>query len=130
MRAMSRVFVSTLVLFIGYQCYAKRPLPADVRPLIYKGVMYTAPHWASENNSKRNGGYVLATEVETGNQMWRKRVYSTWYNPFLEEDVQDVFIVSIELAGEGDSLIITNEKGNEYRLKLKSLKVKKIKSGT
>ena len=45
-------------------------------------------------------------------------------DPDLEEDVQWVFITKLELSG--DKLLVTNSKGNQYRVDLETGKVEKV----
>lgn len=92
---------------------AKRSAPADVAPILMKGVEYTAPHDAM--------GFVVAKGVSSGKEMWRARIYEIRVDPNLESDVQDVFITS--LVVKGDTLLITNERGEKYVLDLKTRKV-------
>lgn len=66
-------------------------------------------------------GFVVATNTRSHQELWRVRVYSVAINPFLERDVQDVFITS--LAVEDGSLIITNERGARFVLNLATRKV-------
>ena len=92
---------------------AKRAAPADVAPVIVKGVQYSAPHDAM--------GFVVATGISSGKEMWRAQIYKIRVNQELERDVQDVFITS--LVAKEDTLIVTNERGEKYALDLKTRKV-------
>ena len=53
-------------------------------------------------------------------------IYSVWYNPFWERDVQWIFIKKTELL-DNDTIRIYNENGEVFDLKLTKYKVKKIK---
>ena len=53
-------------------------------------------------------------------------IYSVWYNPFWERDVQWIFIKKTELL-DNDTIRIYNENGEIFDLKLIKYKVKKIK---
>ncbi|MEZ5594412.1 MAG: hypothetical protein R3F53_28475 [Gammaproteobacteria bacterium] len=105
---------------------AKRLPPAEVEPVVYAGVRYSVPHWGFENDAKQNGGYVLATEIKTNKILWRKRIYKISYKPAMTKDVQDVFITSLEILQNENSLLITNEKNSKYKLNLETLKVEKL----
>lgn len=92
---------------------AKRSAPKPVPPVVVGRMEYSAP--------VDSMGFVVATNAENHKELWRVRVYSVAINPFLERDVQDVFITS--LAVEDGSLIITNERGARFVLNLATRKV-------
>ena len=102
---------------------AKRSAPAEVKPVVYQGIRYTAPHWVNANGQRIAGGYVEAFDVKTNKKRWRLRVYEIRYDPQLEKDVQDVFITS--LAIEKEMLVVVNQRGERYDVDLKSRKVTK-----
>ena len=56
-------------------------------------------------------------------------IYSIWYNPFLEKDVQWIFIKETELI-DNDMIRIYNENDEIFDLELINYKVKKIKKIT
>ena len=60
-----------------------------------------------------------------GSETWWRQIYVIAYEPGLEKDVQDVFIKEIKLV-EG-ALRIVNERGDEYKLDLKTLSVEVVK---
>ncbi len=93
--------------------FAKRSAPADVAPIVIKGVEYSAPHDAM--------GFVVVKGISSGKELWRVRIYEVRVNPELERDVQDVFITA--LVAKDDTLLITNERGEKYALDLKTRKV-------
>ena len=66
-------------------------------------------------------GFVVATDKSSGKELWRKRIYRVFINPFMEEDVQWVFISS--LVQQDQALIISNERKECYRLDLTTRKV-------
>ena len=92
---------------------AKRSAPVAVAPIEIKGVQYSAPHDAM--------AFVVATDVSSGKELWRVRIYEVRVNANLERDVQDVFIAS--LAEKDGSLLITNERCEKYALDLQTRKV-------
>lgn len=93
--------------------FAKRVAPELVAPVLFKGIEYSAPRDAM--------GFVIATGISSGKELWRVRIYEVRVDPNLERDVQDVFITSLTLRE--DALIITNERGEKYALDLKTRKV-------
>ena len=70
-------------------------------------------------------GFVIATDVSSGKELWRQRIYRVFIKPFLEEDVQWVFITS--LVQQNHTLLITNERGGHFTLDLTTRKVTKNK---
>ena len=66
----------------------------------------------------QDGGYVLATDAETGAPMWCVQVYETVYSSGLEKDDQEVFIT--ELALDGNSLLVHDERERTHSLDLDS----------
>lgn len=105
--------------------FAKRSPPAEVPVVIHESVVYSVPHFDFENGSNQNGGFVRAANEVTNEVIWVKRIYKTWYNPFKEQDVQDVFITSMQLSADKKSLEIINERKQKYLLHIKTQKISK-----
>jgi hypothetical protein len=109
------------MLFVGVAlgpalAYGKRSLPAEVPPVVDRGVRYEAPHF--DNPCGQNGGCIVAYDEVSGGLLWSMKVYCTQYDPQLERDVQDVFITS--LAVENGRLDVSNEKGNHFAVDLRT----------
>ncbi len=113
------ILLSMAAVMMALPLYGKRAAPKPVPPVTVGSIQYSAP------NSPDVMGYVVATEVGTGREVWRVRIYRVFYNPFLETDVQDVHITSLVVSG--NTLLITNEDGGKYMLDLASRKVTKSK---
>lgn len=73
---------------------------------------YEAPHQL--NPCHQRGGCVVASDAVTGEQKWVVQVYCTAYDPFLEQDVQDVFITSLTLTN--GVLSVLDEKGRQFQI--------------
>jgi hypothetical protein len=98
---------------------AKRlPAPA-VQPVVHQGVRYTIP------NDHGTKAYVAAIDVSSGKQLWTKTIFRKAICPWLEHDVQWVFIQQMRL--DGDRLILLDERDKGYSLDLKTRRVKKLK---
>ena len=111
------IYLVTL-LFVWFSASsAKRALPQEVKPIMHKGIEYRAPHDYM--------GCIEAWDIKSKEIIWRKQVYIIKHVIGVERDVQDVFIKSMQLSG--NSILIINEKGFEYKLDLKSLEVKAVK---
>ena len=87
---------------------AKRAPKPVVPPVEIAGVQYRAP------NTFETEGCVEAWDTKSQTLLWRKKVYYSVKIPFLEEDVQWVFIKSMTLSKSGDGLIVVNEAGRQY----------------
>src|SRR4051794_18266161 len=106
MKRLALLVVALLVLTAVV--HAKRSAPADVPPVVSDGIEYSAPHDPI--------GWVIATDVKTRREIYRRRIYQIPIKPDLERDVQDVFITALEV--KRNFLIVTNERGAMYALDL------------
>ena len=90
--------------------WAKRAAPRDVAPVVAGNVEYSAP--------TDRMGVVVASERASRKMLWCRRIYVVHRRASLESDVQDVFIS--KLALEGGMLIVSNERGEDYALDIKT----------
>lgn len=116
MRVVSMILLLTLCL-LPMAVVAKRTPPPKVEPVVYEGVRYCAP------NDNGRVAYVEAYDASTGKKLWQKTIFENVIDPSKEEDVQWVFIKSIEII-KGD-LMIVDENENRYSLNLRTHEVKK-----
>lgn len=86
-----------------------------VPPVVHKGVRYEQLRSAS-GEGLPPGGYVVATDVESGKRLWVSRVYESTVNPNIEADVQNTFFKSMRLDAKDAVLVIEDEKGRTYRV--------------
>ena len=116
---MRRLFIGILLLWIlGTICTsAKRVPPKDVQPVVVNGVRYSAKGDGKDS-------YVVATDVPSGKELWRVKVFHTriefWKG---EEDNQWVFISDLKSAG--NSLLVRDEKNRCYSIDLNTKHVRK-----
>jgi hypothetical protein len=82
-----------------------------------------ALHWGRERGLGQNGGYLRAVDAGTGAEKWILPVYEIRYDPHLEEDVQDLFIRSLQLREDGSTLLVTDEHGRQYQVDVNERKV-------
>jgi len=108
MKYLILIILSLIINNTIAQVAHKRSAPKKVKPIIVKNIRYTAP--------SNEMGFVVAKDVKTDSLIWKKQVYKISYIKNLEEDVQDVFIVSLTL--KKDYLIVQTENNKTYRLKL------------
>jgi hypothetical protein len=88
--------------------------PKIVPPIKTEKIEYRAPHGQM--------GCVEAWGTKRHQMIWRRQIYVVKYDVYLETDVQDVYITSMEL--KDNNLIIKNERDSEYQLDLETLEVK------
>lgn len=115
-RSVAMSFTGAIILLMSAApVRAKRSAPKPVEPVVIGSVRYSAP---VESESM---GFIVAADVASGKELWRQRIYRVLINPFLEEDVQWVFINS--LVRRGRDLLITNERGKHFTLDLETRRV-------
>jgi hypothetical protein len=108
----ARILTATLLMLaIASPALAKRLPPPVVKPVIAQGIKYIAP------NDQGTIGHVQAFDLKTKKKIWDKVIYRVKLRRTLEEDVQWVFIKSLEV--KGDRLLVVNEKGQKYAVRLR-----------
>ena len=80
-----------VLLTCSTEVLAKAGFPL-IAPITTAGVRYEAPHWSFQNACKTNGGCIEARDARSNQLLWYVQVYKVRYLPFLERDVQDVFV--------------------------------------
>ncbi len=95
--------------------WTKRMAPQKVAPVAHGEYVIRVNH--------ETMGYVGVYDAG-GTLLWDKRIYRVRYNPFLERDVQDVYISKLFM--DRDLLIIANEKDHYYSLDLRTRKVRRL----
>lgn len=116
---MRRLLVGILLLWMfGTICaLAKRVPPKDVAPVAVNGTRYSS-------NGDGKDSYVVATDVPSGKELWRVKVFHTriefWRG---EEDNQYVFISDLKFAD--NSLFVRDEKNRCYLIDLNTKHVRK-----
>ena len=105
-------FILTFFAAVLLPCLAsaKRTAPAKVEPVIYQGIRYIAP------NDDGRRAYIEAWNIRTNKKLWDLTVFTNHLDPKLEEDVQWVFIKTLEIRD--GTLIVTSERGKTYRVDL------------
>jgi hypothetical protein len=94
---------------------ADRLGPPDVPPVYHGGVVYSQDEDAP-------GGVLVASDEDTGKQLWTLRVYDVQVDKALEADVQWVFFAAMTLAADG-RLRIVNEAGKTFLVDVKARQV-------
>jgi hypothetical protein len=95
---------------------AKRLEPKLVPPVIFNGVQYSAEGHGRD-------AFVTAKDIGNEDVLWRTKIFRSRIKPWLEEDVQWVFITALKL--QGTSLHIRDEKSRCYSLDLKTKRARR-----
>jgi len=112
MRVAACLVLTLACIFVGASAVvAKRAVPAAVAPVVHQRITYSAPRSQMGCIEAHQGRHLI----------YRRQIYVVKFDPNLERDVQDVFIKTLKL--KDNALIVTNERGHQYRLDLKSLEV-------
>lgn len=101
----------------------ERTAPADVPPIVHKGVRYEVVHWGKARGLGQNGGLVAAVDAASGRELWVVRVFAIDYTVDKEPDRLDVFITSMKLDRDRRRLVLTDENGRRFGLDLATRKV-------
>jgi ketosteroid isomerase-like protein len=91
---------------------SKRAAPPKVEPVVYQGVRYVAP------NDDGRRAYIEAWDVQSNKKLWDLTIFTNRIDPKLEEDVQHVFIKTLNVPD--GTVIVTSERGETYRVDLKT----------
>ena len=110
---MSRfVLIFVAALLLPSLALGKRAAPAKVEPVIHQGIRYIVP------NDDGRRAYIEAWDVRTNKKLWDLTIFTNRIDPKLEEDVQHVFIKTLNVRD--GTLIVTSERGEPYRVDLKT----------
>lgn len=118
-----KIILLSVFIFSFSFLYAKRTPAPEVPPIIHNGCEYIADY---SEGIFCGQGQVIIKSVSDSKIKKTISIYSVWYNPFWERDVQWIFIKKTELL-DNDTIRIYNENGEIFDLKLIKYKVKKIK---
>jgi len=113
------VILILLALLVPNFALAKRAQAAKVEPVVYENIRYVAP------NDDGRRGYIQAWDTRTEKKLWDLTIYHNFINPFMEEDVQWVFVK--KLSVEDGRLKLVDERDREYGVNLKTRVVKRLK---
>lgn len=90
---------------------AKRSAPAPVESVSFEGIRYEVSEM----------GTVLASNEENNQKLWENVIYTVSYIPFLEKDVQTVYIRKLQVIN--NTLLVTDERDIIHKVDLKTGKV-------
>jgi len=92
--------------------FAARTAPPVVAPLVHDGVRYEAP------NANGRIAWLEAWDEANGRQLWGTAVFKNWINPLLEEDVQWIYIKSLQISD--GRVLVTDERGRQHHVDAKT----------
>jgi len=95
----------------------KRRAP-KVDPVAVNGVRYEVTRGPRSHGFKQNSGIISAIEEASGKELWWVAVYPVVYKSGEEQDAQDVFVTSLSISNDGHSLIVENEHGQRFSVRL------------
>ena len=99
---------------------AKHVAPPDVQSITNLGIRYVVP------NDKGLRAYVEAWDVQTGQKLWTKTIFTHCYiPPFGTECIHYEYLAAMVL--ENDKLVLTSERGRVYALDIHTKSVRRVK---
>jgi len=101
------IIVCLSLLFICSFALAKRALPPEVKPIIYRGIKFTVPLFKI--------GYVEAYDNESRQKVWENKVYNS---PPFDDESSYSYVYIISLQTQDDTLLVTDTKNNTYKIKI------------
>lgn len=87
---------------------------APVVPAVVRDGVRYEQLMAPSSEGLPSGGYLVATEVASGQRRWIARVYETPIDPHREADVQRVFFRSLKLNQDGTALQVEDERSRRF----------------
>lgn len=106
MTRLTGLILSTLL--VPELASAKRLPPLKVDPVVYESVRYVAP------NDDGRRGYIEAWNVSINKKLWELAIFTNPIDPNLEEDVQWVFIKSLNI--QDGRLLVRTEREKTYQV--------------
>ena len=110
-----------LLICCGGTSFAKRAAPSSVAAVRIGDLEFRA------TNSVECPGCVEVWNVKNHSRIDTIVVYKNRYQFWLERDVQWVFITKLEV--HESEMLVVNERGDSYKVDLRTKRVTKIKSG-
>lgn len=104
----------------------KRAAPPALAALAHQGVRYAELRGGRARGLGQNGGYIVATDADTGAELWVQQVFGLAGSPDLESDKRDVYITRLSLSADGRQLLIENERQERFALRLADRAVQRL----
>ena len=116
MKLQFRAVLVCVLVSVSTVMAAKIAPPKPVPPVESNGVRYSADRDGKDQ-------YVVATDTTSGRQLWKVKVFHTHIKPWIEEDVQWVFITDLKLLN--NSLLVRDGKERCYAVDVKTHAIRK-----
>ena len=113
MKTTATIAIAIILASVAIPLVARRLPPPTVPPLEYDGIIIKAP------NDNGRVGYIEVYDKSTGQRLISRVIFRNFIWPWLEDDVQWVYIEQMSVQGE--KLIITNERGRQYKVRIRGL---------
>lgn len=88
--------------------------PPDVEPVEFEGRRYEQINNGEDLKLDQRTGYLAVIDLASNKPVATIKVYPVPFDPDLEADVQDVFMVRLELQSAQRRLLVENEHGKRY----------------
>ena len=108
--------VHAILALVTVSAMAKIMPLKPVVPVEANGVRYSADRDGQDQ-------YAVATDIATGKQLWKVKVFHTPIKFWIEEDVQWVFITELRLMD--NTLVVRDGKTRCYAVDVKTQRVRK-----
>ncbi len=92
--------------------------PPGVAPVVHEGTRYEVELIPRRRGIEQTSGVVTAYDDATGAELWTIAIYPVTYDSPEEDDVEDVFITALSITADGESLLVTNERGERFSVSL------------
>ncbi|MBE0436051.1 MAG: PQQ-binding-like beta-propeller repeat protein [Methylomicrobium sp.] len=102
-----------------------RPSTPEVPAVVFGGVRYEQDA-TDERQGDQEGGYLAAIDVETGERLWRLKIYEVPDSRSAGVEMGGVYFRTMKILTESNALKIENEVGSVYRVDLTSHEVQKL----
>jgi hypothetical protein len=117
----SLVIATLVLLMVPFVAFGKHPAPPQVGAVTNNGVRYVVPN----DNGLR--AYVEAWDIQTGKKLWAKTVVRHYYiPPFGTECTHFEYLKEMRL--QGDTLILTSDRGRTFSLDTRTRAVRRVKT--
>ena len=117
-----RFLLICIFLFSLSLCFAKRTPPPQVPSIIHNKYEYIADYKSGLLSGK---GVIIIKNIDTSEIVKTITIYKNRFNPFLEKDIQLIFIKDMKMI-DNNTIRIYNERERLFELNLKNYKVKEI----
>jgi hypothetical protein len=90
--------------------------PPEIEPVVLDGVRYEQATARSEDPKELESGYLRAIELNSGKELWLRRVYAPDFDDEEERDGQEVYFITFSPTEDGAALRVENEAGEVWRV--------------